>query len=79
MKSVFLLYHTHHLPEGEDDDKLLGVYSSREIAEKKIESKYKKLPGFCEPDGEFVIDEYTIDQDNWEEGFITTYPEKTKD
>jgi hypothetical protein len=77
MKSVFLLFHTHHLPGGEDDDKLLGVYSSRDIAEKKIEEKYKKLPGFCKPDGEFIIDEYAIDQDNWEEGFTTTYPEKT--
>lgn len=79
MKSVFLLFHTHHLPSGEDDDKLLGVYSLREIAEKKIEEKYRKLHGFCEPDGEFIIDEYTIDQDNWEEGFITTSPEKTED
>jgi hypothetical protein len=79
MKSVFLLFHTHHLPDGEDDNKLLGVYSSREIAEKKIEAEYRKLSGFCEPDGEFIIDEYTIDQDNWEEGFLTTYPKEPED
>lgn len=71
MTSVYLLFHTHYLPAGEDDDKLLGVYSSRKLAETKIEEKYRKLPGFCQPDGEFIIDEYQIDQDNWEEGFIT--------
>ena len=78
MKSVFLLFHTHHFENGEDNEKLLGVYSSRELAEKKIENKYKKLPGFCEEGGEFIIDEYEIDQDNWEEGYVTEY-ERNKD
>ncbi|MGE4545957.1 MAG: hypothetical protein AB7D06_17855 [Pedobacter sp.] len=70
MISVFLLYHTHHLPDGEQDDKLLGVYSSREKAENKIAGKYRLLPGFSEQDGEFTINEYFIDKDNWEEGFV---------
>ncbi len=72
MTSVFLLFHTHHLPDGEDDDKILGVYSSRTVAEKKIEELYRKLPGFCESDCDFMIDEYKIDQDGWVEGFTTT-------
>jgi hypothetical protein len=72
MKSVYILFHTHHLPDQEDDDKLLGVYSSKKIAEKKIKEKYKKLPGFCESDGEFIIDKYQINQDNWEDGFLIT-------
>lgn len=62
MASVYLLFHTHHLPDGEEDDKLLSVYSSREVAEKKIEEKYRSLPGFCEPDGEsslFLISIFT--------------------
>ena len=71
MKSVFLLAHTHHMPDGNDDEKLLGVYSSRKLAELKRDNKYSILPGFSEPDGEFVIDEYVIDQDNWEEGYVT--------
>lgn len=79
MTSVFLLFHIHHLPDGEDDDKLLGVYSSREKAEKKIEDKYRNLPSFCEADGEFIIDEYQIDQDNWEDGFVTSYPDVEPD
>jgi hypothetical protein len=72
MISVFLLYHTHHLPDGEQDNKLLGVYSSREKAEKKITEKYRLLPGFCEQDGEFTTNEYFLYQDNWEEGFVTS-------
>jgi len=71
MKSAFLLFHTHHMPDGTDDDKILGVYSSRQVAEERRDTKYRLLPGFREPDGEFVIDEYQVDQDNWEEGFIT--------
>jgi len=78
MTSVFLLFHTHHLSDGEDDDKILGVYSSKALAEKKIEEKYRKLPGFCETDGEFIIDEYKIDQDGWEEGFTTIKPRENK-
>jgi hypothetical protein len=58
------------MPDGTDDGKLLGAYSSRHIAEKRRDTKYRLLPGFREPDGEFVIDEYQIDQDNWQEGFI---------
>ena len=76
MKSVFILFHTHHMEDGEEDEKLLGVYSSRELAAQKIENKYKKLPGFCEAGGVFIIDEYKIDQDHWEEGFITVKSEK---
>jgi hypothetical protein len=76
MKSVYILFHTHHFEDGEDDDKLIGVYSSRELAERKIEGKYKKLPGFCDADGEFIIDEYEIDLDHWEEGYLTEQPKK---
>ena len=74
LKAVYLLWHVHVLNEDEceHDEKLLGVYSSRKTARKKIE-KYKQLPGFRDhPDG-FVIDRYPIDQDYWAEGFVTVY------
>jgi hypothetical protein len=70
MNSVFLLWHTHDLPHGGEDAKLLGVYSSRQLAEKKIEEKYRNLEGF-DGIGDFVIDEYEIDTDNGEEGFVS--------
>jgi hypothetical protein len=34
--SVFLLWHSHDLGDGETDDKLLGVYSSREAVERRV-------------------------------------------
>jgi hypothetical protein len=73
MRSVFLLWHTHDLPDGGEDAKLLGVYSSRQLAEKKIEEKYRNLAAL-EGDGDFVIDEYEVDQDNWEDDSFVAAP-----
>ena len=81
MKSVFLLQHLHTLPSGEEDVKSIGVYSTLELAREAV-SRLKAAPGFRDhpmvidpleddsTDG-FYIDEYTIDQDNWAEGYVT--------
>ena len=69
---VFLLWHVHELPRGEEDEKLIGVYSSRETAE---DAKRRALshPGFRgRPEG-FQIDRYEIDQDHWTEGYVTVH------
>ncbi len=67
---AFLLWHVNGMPDGEEDGKLIGVYSSRERAE-EAKSRSLGLPGFREvPDG-FIIDEYLVDQDNWTEGYVT--------
>ena len=70
MKQVYILW--HHYPGDTDDDnaKLLGVYSSKEIAEQRIDKKYKLLPGFSRREGELTIDAYEIDRDHWNEGFF---------
>lgn len=74
MKTVFLLWHTQDLPDGGEDAKLLGVYSSRQLAEQKIEQKYRNLAGL-NADGDFVIDEYEVDQDDWDEDrFLSNGP-----
>lgn len=70
MTTVYLVWHSHEVA-GEDDDKLIGVYSTSKNASAAIE-RLKKQPGFKEyPDG-FLIDEYEVDQHNWTEGFITS-------
>ena len=47
---------------------LLGVYSSRDAAERRVE-KARLLPGFRRyPEG-FVVDEYEVDHDEWTSGF----------
>ncbi len=70
MKYVYILWHTHEFNSGEEDSKLLGVYSSESIAKSKI-SEYKVLPGFMENPEGFEVAEYKIDVDHWQEGFIT--------
>ena len=67
---VYLLLHTYEWPEGEDEIKIIGVYSTRKNAEAAI-LRLRPLPGFCEhPDG-FVIDEYTVNEDEWDAGFFS--------
>ncbi|MCD0490122.1 hypothetical protein LPB86_17915 [Pedobacter sp. MC2016-14] len=69
---VFLLWHTHidENLEGGEDSKLIGLYSSAEKAE---EAKHRSqlLEGFRDHIDGFLIDRYTIDQDNWTAGFVT--------
>lgn len=69
MSSVFLLWHTNPLPE-RDDEKLIGVYSSKNLAE-KAQEKSEKLDGFKDVLEGFEIVEYDLDKDHWTEGFYT--------
>ena len=72
MKKVYILQHSY--PIGEDGDydetKLIGIYSSRESAEKAIQ-QYSTLPGFRDyPLDCFCIDQYELDKNHWTEGFL---------
>jgi hypothetical protein len=72
-KHVFLLTHVHELTPGEEDDKIIGIYST-EAQAKAAEARAKLLPGFAQaPDG-FHIDAYELDEDNWVEGYTTYVP-----
>ena len=62
---VYLLWHTDKY----DDSKLLGVYRTEELADSAM-SRFRDKPGFREPGGEFEIDKYKVNQDNWTEGFF---------
>jgi hypothetical protein len=77
MKSVFLLWHTHELPDGEEDSKFIGVYESKDAAE-HAKGRVRCLPGFAEhPDG-FEISAYEIGRDHWTEGFLTVIESEDK-
>jgi hypothetical protein len=70
MASVFVLQHVHEHPDGAEDVKFIGVYSSREKAQEAV-ARLGCLPGFAgAPDG-FHMDEYRVDQDHWVEGYVT--------
>jgi hypothetical protein len=65
---VFLLYHINEL--NDEDSKLIGVYSSQENAE-KARQKTMALPGFINSPNSFLIDKCKLDEDHWQEGFVT--------
>jgi hypothetical protein len=53
-----------------EDEKLIGVYSTKENARGAI-TRLKEQPGFKEFPGGFQIYEHELDVDAWTEGFIT--------
>lgn len=70
MEYVFLVQHVHVLDDGEEDVKLIGVYSTERLAAAAVE-RALALPGFSDaPDG-FNIDRVLVDEDNWTEGYVT--------
>ncbi len=69
MQHVFVVQHEHELAD-DVDVKLIGVYATREDAERAVE-RVKQAPGFRDfPDG-FFIDEYEIGEDHWIDGFVS--------
>lgn len=70
---VYLLFHTNEVNPGEDEDKLIGVYSSRKNAE-AARDRAARLPGFRDVPAGFCIDECSLDEDHWTEGYITVRP-----
>jgi hypothetical protein len=77
--NVFLLWHMRPLDEtetdevGETNDKLCGAFSSRERAE-AAQRQLVKQEGFRDFPDAFLIDEYTVDEVQWQEGFVSLRP-----
>lgn len=81
---VFLLWHMRPLEGQEDldpemdhietDDKLCGVFSTRERAE-DARQQLREVEGFRDYPNDFSIDEYDIDHVQWESGFVSLGPE----
>jgi hypothetical protein len=66
MRSIFLL--SHAIEEREDSLKIIGMFSTREMALAAKQAAIK-LEGFKEyPEG-FFIDKYTLDKSGWTSGF----------
>ena len=71
------IYELWHVYEPEDDcgyhdeEKLIGIYSTREKAEEAI-SSHKDLEGFRDlPQKCFEIHESELDRSRWNDGFTT--------
>ncbi len=67
---VFILWHVHTFDDDEEDEKLIGVYSTQEEAEAAIE-RLKAKPGFVDATEGFGIDCYVVNEDHWTEGYVT--------
>lgn len=81
MDSVFVVQHSHTLPSGVEDLKMIGVYRSLEAANAAVD-RLRGQPGFSnhpnviapditDDEGGFYVDEYRLDEDHWTAGFVT--------
>jgi hypothetical protein len=67
---VYILWHVHGMPDGDEDAKLIGVYSSNEDAD-AARLRLLQQPGFRDiPEG-FQVDRYLVGDDHWTEGYVT--------
>ncbi|MFE2540490.1 hypothetical protein [Actinacidiphila glaucinigra] len=63
---------TVHLDE--EEWRIIGIYREQAAAEEQREIS-RKLPGFRDEPDCFEIVPVTVDEDLWNEGFVTVYPE----
>jgi hypothetical protein len=85
MTHVYLLQYVHVLPNGEEDVKVIGVYSTKETALAAV-ARLNGQPGFSRhpnvidydakeiAENGFLIGMYKLDRDSWTEGFVTLLP-----
>lgn len=81
METVFLVQHSHVLPSGNEDVKIIGVYRTLDTAKAAIQrlgtqSGFAKHPSIIDPGvaaggSGFYIGEYELDRDHWSDGFVT--------
>lgn len=68
MATMAVLWHVHAMPDGHEDTKLNGVYSTDQKAEQAIE-RLRAQPGFRDSPDSFEMSDYEVDKDYWAEGF----------
>ena len=79
--SVYVVQHLHIQEDGNECVKMIGVYESRKASEdavQRLASKpgFKDFPTIIDPLHDedasgFYVDEYTIGEDHWTDGFVT--------
>jgi hypothetical protein len=71
MDSVFLLWYVRAPDTTNEDELLIGAYTTEGEAKSAIE-RLKDRPGFVNaPDG-FQIHRYELNRDSWTDGFLVT-------
>jgi len=67
---VFVVQHSRQGSNDREDVKLIGVYGSQEKAQEAVD-RLRLVEGFRDHPNSFSIDRYTVDQDQWADGFST--------
>jgi hypothetical protein len=70
MEYLFVVQHVHEFDDGTEDAKFIGIYGSREKAEKAV-MRLSNQPGFRDAKDGFCIDKYELDKDHWADGYVT--------
>ena len=68
---VWFLWHRYK-KHGQEEEKLIGVYSTKVLAQAAKKRMLDK-PGFMERPGGFHIGSQILDKDFWKDGFITEW------
>ena len=58
-----------HDPPASGRAKVIGIYSSQDLAHAAIE-RARVLPGFANEPDDFVVHRYELDKDHWPRGFV---------
>jgi homoserine kinase type II len=69
MESVFLLWYVYAPDSDDEDEMLIGVYSTEQEASAAVE-RLKNQKGFIEDPRGFGIHRYELNKDHWTDGFI---------
>ena len=70
-QNAYLLAHEVEFKDHTEDVRVIGIYSSREAAQRALDLAVT-LPGFREHPTGFTIDEYHLDRiSGWSQGYIT--------
>ncbi len=67
---VFVVEHVHEFEDGSEDAKLIGVYSTEQLARDAV-ARLSPQRGFRDSPQNFHVDAYDLDEDHWTEGFVT--------
>ncbi len=74
MTTLYLVRHFDQETDDDDDkEKVIGVYSTLDLAKQAIE-RLRDKPGFRDYPERWLICHETLNKDWWEEGFATALP-----
>ena len=69
MDSVFLLWYVYAQDSDDEDEMLIGVYSTEQEANAAIE-RLKDKKGFIDDPLGFSVHRYELNRDHWTDGFV---------